>query len=75
MTDDLKARMKQEATYGYMPHAARLALQEGAARIEALEAQLAARDAEIAGWLRRQSSTGDFFADAIERGEHLQGGE
>ena len=47
-TDDLKARMADVATFGYMPAAARLALQQGVKRIEALEAQLAARDAEIA---------------------------
>ena len=48
-TDDLKARMADVATFGYMPAAARLALQQGVKRIEALEAQLAAAEGVLAG--------------------------
>lgn len=76
-TDDLVARLQKMADKiglhlsdpPKVPQDAALML-EAAARISALEAQLAARDAEIAAWLRGQSSTGLFFATAIESGAY-----
>lgn len=42
-----------------------------AAAISAVRAQASAEEmARIVAWLRKQSSTGLFFADAIEHGAH-----
>jgi len=44
-------------------------LAEAAAEIRSLREQVAQERAGIVAWLRAQSSTGLFFADAIERQE------
>ena len=74
--DDLKARLAYEAIDNAGWGDSEL-LEEAAAHIATLEAQLAARDAEIAAWLRAQYNgrlqSPVYMEDAIERGDYAKG--
>lgn len=79
---DLKERLRAQADGMMFPNALEpMTMREAADRIEALEAELAARDGEIVAWLRGEDRAGDWpaewgvnrmeqIATAIERGEY-----
>jgi hypothetical protein len=82
-TDDLVARLRYGQGQDWdMPYATR---EEAAATIEALRSELAARDAEIAVWLRSlpkwqnispdhvSAWTPGILADAIASGQYRKG--
>lgn len=83
MTDgqDIVERINQLPPYN---NPATALAKKAAAHIEALEAQLAARDAEIAAWLRGQAALSTIFAsdnivaniaNAIAAGQYRKDGE
>ena len=82
---DIVAKLKKQAAICWgskrigetTKNRAASAMDEAAAEIEQLRSQLAARDREIADWLRDQwdgrPQQATYLADAIERGDYRKG--